>query len=154
MITAPWLPASELSKFTRIVVLARKGDEQSLSHPSARSHRPGPPVLKTDLMSRLETSSATTLHNEFARLTALWKSGRDALATAKRMAAHPAYREIIALGWPVVPLIIKELERDPDHWFIALHEITGASPVLPEARGKMDRMVSSWVDWWKRTEHA
>jgi hypothetical protein len=69
-----------------------------------------------------------TLEQRFRRLAKAWKAGRSGLSTAKRMAAHPAYHEIFALGEPVVPLIIAEMEREPDHWFIALHAITGASP--------------------------
>jgi hypothetical protein len=90
-----------------------------------------------------------TLEQHFRRLANAWKAGRSGLTTAKRMAAHPAYHEIIALGEPVVPLIIAEMEREPDHWFIALHAITGASPVPDKARGNLADMARAWADWWR-----
>ena len=65
------------------------------------------------------------------------------------MAAHPAYQEIIGMGWPVVPLLLAELQRRPDHWFIALEEITGANPVPPESEGKVKKMAEAWVQWGK-----
>jgi len=58
------------------------------------------------------------------------------------MADHPAYRAIVGLGKPVIPLLLVELELEPDHWFIALHELTGAEPVPEESRGRIDKMAS------------
>jgi hypothetical protein len=97
----------------------------------------------------LNPRSAETLEQQFRRLANAWRTGRNGLSTAKRMAAHPAYQEIIAIGEPVVPLIIAELECEPDHWFIALHAITGASPVPEEARGNLAAMARAWIDWWR-----
>ena len=34
------------------------------------------------------------------------------------------YQRIIGMGLPVVPLILEELEREPDQWFWALEAIT------------------------------
>jgi hypothetical protein len=66
------------------------------------------------------------------------------------MAAHPAYRAIVGLGKPVVPLLLAELEREPDHWFIALHELTGAEPVPEEARGRIEEMAVAWIEWGRK----
>lgn len=44
------------------------------------------------------------------------------------MAMHPAYQRIIGLGPEVAPLLLRELERQPDHWFWALKALTGADP--------------------------
>lgn len=84
----------------------------------------------------------------FARLAAEWKAARTPTSSARRMAEHPAYRAIIALGRPAVSLILDELRREPDHWFIALSEITGASPVPAESRGNLSAMTDAWVKWW------
>ena len=63
------------------------------------------------------------------------------------MAEHPAYQQIIAMGLEVVPLLFRELEREPDHWFRALHVLTGADPVPPESRGKIREMAAAWLRW-------
>src|SRR3954470_15783003 len=45
---------------------------------------------------------------------------------------HPVYQELIALGEPVVPLILAELEREPSvSWMTVLVGITGEDPVPP-----------------------
>ena len=43
----------------------------------------------------------------------------------------------------------------PDHWFIALEEITGAQPIPPESEGKVKKMAEAWIKWWEefRREH-
>jgi len=61
------------------------------------------------------------------------------------MASHSAYEQIIEMGWAVVPLLLDELRRKPDHWFIALERITGANPVPAECEGKIEKMAAAWV---------
>ena len=84
---------------------------------------------------------------EFRRLTEEWKASRGPRTTARAMAEHPAYRSIIGLGEPAIPLILDELVRDVDHWFSALKAITGANPVRPEDRGNLVKMAESWIEW-------
>jgi hypothetical protein len=91
-----------------------------------------------------------TLAQEFAQLADQWRKERGATSMAKHMAEHPAYRKIVAMGDKAVPLILAELERQPDHWFIALHEITSASPVPEESRGKIKEMADAWIQWGRQ----
>ena len=63
------------------------------------------------------------------------------------MAQHPAYRSIVEMGAAAVPLILRELERHPDHWFMALHEITSEDPVPEESRGDVKAMAEAWLTW-------
>ena len=60
---------------------------------------------------------------------------------------HPAYQQIIGMGPAVVPLLLRELEREVDHWFWALKAITGADPVPPASRGKVREMAEAWLRW-------
>jgi Uncharacterized protein conserved in bacteria (DUF2188) len=83
----------------------------------------------------------------FAALVARWKADCEFLSSPPAMAKHPAYREIVAMGKPAVPLILAELEARPDFWFAALREITGEDPVPPEARGKVKAMAGAWLEW-------
>jgi hypothetical protein len=84
---------------------------------------------------------------QFRALAQRWKDERGPTSSAAKMAAHPAYRQIIRLGWPAVPLLLAELKRQPDHWFQALQEITGADPVPREAQGRIKDMVAAWLRW-------
>ena len=58
---------------------------------------------------------------------------------------HPAYQRIIGMGWAVVPLLLNELQRQPDHWFWALQAITGEEP----ARGTetLQAAAEAWLNW-------
>ena len=58
--------------------------------------------------------------------------------------------QIIGMGPAVVPLILEELQREPDHWFWALEAITQQDPVPPEARGDVGAMADAWIAWGKQ----
>jgi hypothetical protein len=83
----------------------------------------------------------------FRRLAAEWKSSRGATSSLTAMAVHPAYQQIIGMGPAAVPLLLAELEREPDHWFWALKSITGADPVSAEHQGKLNEMTAAWIRW-------
>ncbi len=67
----------------------------------------------------------------------------------RRRLQHPAYRQIVELGPAVVPLLLRELERRPNHWFAALRALTGADPVAPADRGRLGVMAEAWIKWGK-----
>jgi hypothetical protein len=101
----------------------------------------------SNITPKAATESAEELAKRFAELTAKWKEDKRFSSKAKSMAEHPAYREIIAMGERAVPLILADLENNGGHWFIGLREITGASPVPEESRGKIDEMAAAWIAW-------
>jgi hypothetical protein len=103
--------------------------------------------MATDITTEPQAESAEDFAKRFASLAARWKEETRLSSRAKDMAAHPAYREIIAMGERAVPLILAELEKEADHWFMALREITGASPVPKEDRGIMKKMAAAWIVW-------
>jgi hypothetical protein len=41
------------------------------------------------------------------------------------MTEHPKYRQIVSLGWDVVPFLVLDLQRNRRYWLPALQEITG-----------------------------
>jgi hypothetical protein len=92
---------------------------------------------------------AETVELRFQRLAARWRGETSHLSSSTQMAAHPAYQEIIALGPEVVPCLLRDLARQPDHWFTALKAITGANPVEPADRGRIDKMAEAWLRWGK-----
>ncbi len=87
------------------------------------------------------------VERRFAALANNWKVGRGVTSSSREMARHPAYEAIVGLGPAVVPFILRELEREPDHWFIALRTLTGADPVAPGHRGDIRRMAADWIAW-------
>lgn len=94
-------------------------------------------------VSRLE------LEMEFNHLAEEWRAETRMLSFVTQKSMHPAYQRIIGMGRPVVPLILRDLEQKPDHWFWALRAITGDNPVKSEQRGRMKLMAQAWIQWGK-----
>ncbi len=92
----------------------------------------------------LDVETAESLFN---RLAAQWRQERGATSWAFEMAMLPSYQRVIGMGPAAIPFILRELERQPDHWFWALKSITGANPVKPPQRGKIKEMAQAWLDW-------
>lgn len=84
---------------------------------------------------------------KFRALVRRWKKDTEADSSIARMVRHPAYRQIIEMGEAAVPLLLAELKREPDFWFVALREITGVNPAPPEAAGKVELLAQSWIEW-------
>jgi hypothetical protein len=94
--------------------------------------------------------AAETLEEKFNRLADTWQTAVAHLSSSSKRDNHPAYQEIIALGQPVVPLLLRDLERTSRHWFTALSLITKANPVAAEDAGNIRKMVQKWLDWGKK----
>jgi hypothetical protein len=90
------------------------------------------------------------LEKEFLALAVLWKRGQGPGSSFHQMVTHPAYLRIISLGKPVVPLVFRELAREPDHWFLALSAVTGHDPVPPASRGDLKAMTDAWLQWGRQ----
>lgn len=70
------------------------------------------------------------------------------------MVVHPAYLEIIGMGPSAIPMILDELDREPNHWFPALMAIAnGHNPVPAEDAGDIDRMTEAWLQWAKENTY-
>jgi hypothetical protein len=90
------------------------------------------------------------VRERFRQLAAQWKAESLYLSNSTKMAMLKPYQRIIGMGPVVVPLILEELQREPDHWFWALEAITQEDPVPPEARGKVGEMADAWIAWGKQ----
>lgn len=86
---------------------------------------------------------------KFYSLVEAWRQDVRFTSSLTEMILHPAYQRIIGMGFTAVPFLLHELGRKPDHWFWALHAITGADPVTPEDRGKLKKMAEAWLKWGK-----
>ncbi len=92
-----------------------------------------------------EVDSRRYLETEFSRLSEMWL--RETRYTSDIQLEHPAYEQIIALGERVVPVILEDLSRKSNHWFIALKAITGENPVPEDHIGKVELMRNDWLVW-------
>ena len=89
----------------------------------------------------------TQLDRTFGRLRRRWLAATRFTSSGTELAAHPSYRAVVALGAPVVPLLLAEMRDRPHHWHAALRELTGADPVAPCDRGRTRAVAAAWVRW-------
>lgn len=103
---------------------------------------PGPSEAKTDSRDQF-------LEREFSRLSKLWKDAANSpQSSLSRIIGHPAYLEIISYGEEMIPYVLRDLQKEPNHWFIALKAMTkNFSPVKPEDAGNMKKMTDAWLEW-------
>lgn len=70
------------------------------------------------------------------------------------MILHRAYQEIIGMGPAAIPMLLDEIEREPNHWFPALYATSGGqNPVTDEDTGDIDKMTEAWLDWAKENSY-
>lgn len=79
-----------------------------------------------------------------------WKRETQYSSSVSEIVTHFAYLRIVGMGPVVIPLILKELENNPDHWFVALQSLTGENPVEAEHRGNLRQMAEDWLEWARR----
>jgi hypothetical protein len=93
------------------------------------------------------TAPTETVEERFRRLEATWTAETGYLSSYPDIVAHPAFQEIIRMGEPVVPLMLRDLEERPRLWVWALPEITGTGPVPPAEGGNIAKMSEAWLRW-------
>ena len=122
----------------------------------------GPPI-NTELMrpssgrapfvagaAQLSPALYETIETRFRRLAYEWKRETGHMSTVSRIAEHPSYLGIIAMGEPAIPLILKDLKVEPNHWFPALFSIAGEGPHIPEHdKGDIGKISEAWLEWGK-----
>lgn len=59
------------------------------------------------------------------------------------------YKDIIDLGYQVVPFLLSDMRNNHTHWFTALSLIIGVNPVKREHYGDIPNMVKDWLEWSK-----
>ena len=99
------------------------------------------------------TVAAETIEDKFHRLADRWREESQLMSSSGAMARLESYQSIIRMGGDAIPLILRELEREPNHWFIALETLTGTNPVPNEDRGIINRMADAWLRWGREHRH-
>jgi hypothetical protein len=60
----------------------------------------------------------------------------------------------IAMGMPIVPLILAELQSKPHWWMLqALSEITNENPCPQKHAGRFPKLIRDWILWGKENGH-
>lgn len=89
-------------------------------------------------------------HARFLQLAARWKAERLPVSSPTQLTDHPAYADILRMGPTAIPWLLRELRREPDHWFVALKRLAGVDPVRPASRGNLAAMAADWLAWGRQ----
>jgi len=96
------------------------------------------------------TGPTPELTRRFSELAQQWRRETAAYSVVHKKVLHPAYQRIIGMGPTAIPLILRELQREPGHWFWALNAITGEDPATPAST--FSEAVAAWMNWGR--EHG
>jgi hypothetical protein len=70
------------------------------------------------------------------------------------MMAHPSYQAILGMAQEnkreIIRLLLLDLQENRNEWFWALSYLTQDNPIKPSDAGKMDRMISTWLNWGRK----
>ena len=106
------------------------------------------PITSPAKKTRLLCDAGADARRKFETLTSQWKAEKAFISSVPDMAMLSPYQQIIGMGEQAIPFILKELEREPDHWFWALRAILGdIDPVPPASKGKVKEMAEAWIFW-------
>ena len=94
-----------------------------------------------------KTTQTAELEATFAELVQAWHKEADYYSFVDQRVSHWAYRKIIELGEPVLPLILRELEASGGDWRHALEILTGANPLKNEMWGESGAVKKAWLEW-------
>jgi len=93
----------------------------------------------------------TELERSFHLLASQWKKETRKYSTMIHKTMNNNYIDIMSLNVDVVPLILKELKKKPDHWFVALNhfarKLKTGDPVPKEHLGNIEKMREDWLRW-------
>jgi hypothetical protein len=98
-------------------------------------------------------STARDVSGEFRVLAKEWREETGADSSLTRITSHPDYLRIIALGRRAIPLILKELRKQPEPWFVALRAITGEQNIGKQHVGNFAQIAREWIRWGEANGH-
>jgi hypothetical protein len=105
------------------------------------------PMATVPTTKPVSTSPAETLEERFRRLETLWTTETGHLSSTTKIVNHPAFQEILTLGPPVIPLMLRDLEARPRLWVWALPRISGVDPISESDSGNIAKMSQAWLRW-------
>ena len=95
----------------------------------------------------MDPSVDNRTENRFNDLAEKWASETAHHSLMSSIVLHKGYQEIIGLGRDALPLILRRLSTEPNHWFWALRAISGEDPVPADDVGNFDAMRKAWLQW-------
>ena len=121
---------------------------------SPLQHLDLPSLTVTFVSSRDRLNIDPVMEQDFNALADQWRSEIRHLSSDSDIAGRFVYQQIIGMGKPALPLILRELQQHGGRWFWALRAITRENPVRLEDRGNVTRMAEAWLEWGQRNRYV
>jgi len=102
-----------------------------------------------DVVAEWADEDPDALRQLFEELADTWRRETKGAPFFITQLTHWAYLRIIGLGPKALPLILRELERETDHWFGALNAISGEDPA--EGVEEFEEAAVRWLEWGRAT---
>ena len=168
LMRAPAVSAMALMAVIRqndLALLPSNASFYSIVSQSAIINAPNPEDGVNDLVvanlviaeSKTEQSGIGTNANlelEFRELAKKWRDETGGYALTYRRFAHPTYHSFLIFSEnnkaKIVPLILRELNQNPDWWFEALEYLTGQDPT--KKGDNFHDAVKAWLKWGKENK--
>ena len=87
------------------------------------------------------------VRDQFDELFQKWQAETALLSSGTAIVSNTAYTQIIGMGEIVIPFILMQLQKNPQHLFFALYQITGENPIPLSHAGNLEKMTADWLDW-------
>ena len=94
------------------------------------------------------------LEEQFREQADKWDLETRHLSSPTQKMMHPSYQAILGMGQEhtekVTRFLILDMQQHRRAWFWALSYLTRDNPINRADAGKMDKMISAWVEWGER----
>jgi hypothetical protein len=101
-------------------------------------------------LAKVVADDRPTTEHRFLQLASELSSETRNISSLTAIALHPKYRQIVDIGWDVVPHLIYDLQKNKRYWLPALAEITKLRPYDSADEGNSKIMIDAWVNWGKK----
>jgi len=89
------------------------------------------------------------LEKQFHEQADKWQRETGHLSSPTKQIMHPSYQAILGMGKDVIPLLLRDMQKNRRSWFWALSYLTQQNPISPKDSGNMDNMIKAWTEWGK-----
>ncbi|MFI5111485.1 MAG: hypothetical protein ACHP9S_01560 [Terriglobales bacterium] len=93
---------------------------------------------------------AGDLEQRFRELADAWQRETAHLSSTAKRVLNSNYQAIMALGPPVIRLLLRDLRENRRDWFWALHHLAQDDPITTDDIGNKDRMIAAWEEWGRQ----
>ena len=102
-----------------------------------------------------QQDEVVSLSDHIAKLLRWWHRDTDGYSLFEQKQRHEAYQTILSYREKAVRYMLEDLRDNDGFWYVALHEITGAEPPIPDGYttdffGERE----AWLQWSRQQDRA